>query len=115
MDSRTYKCQACRDSGYIYGAFGFIDCVNCSAANQPRATQDAGCTAGASSASPNHRWTPAQVERLLKIVIGIGIAAFFWVFYRCSGQNPTVPKDDVAPATATSLASADFSPWEPEP
>ncbi len=115
MNSKTYKCQACRDSGYIYGAFGLIDCANCSGANQPRATQHAGCPAASSSASPSRGWTPAQVERFLKIVFGIGIAALFWILYRYSGQNPTVPADAVAQPPAAPLAPAEFSSWEPEP
>lgn len=114
MNSKMYNCKACRDSGYVYGAFGLIECASCSSTNHPGAAQSAGSVAGNSGALPNHQWTPAKVERLLKIVFGIGIAAFFWVLYRYSSRSPTAPKDALAQATAAPLAPAEFSPWEPE-
>ncbi len=125
--AKIYKCVICNDSGYVRTASGLVEpCPNCrlgivALAQSPCWTESppAGAAETASaavkSAPPDKRWTPAQVGRVLKILLYVGVIAATWALNQYFGGKTPAGEILEGPDTPRPVAANDFSPWEPEP
>ncbi len=128
--ARIYNCETCHDSGYVRTASGLLEpCPNCRLGivalaqspcwteSPPTGAAEAACGVAKSAAPPDSRWTPAQVGRVLRILLYVGVATALWLFNHYAGGNTTVAdKEGLGESHAPGSAAVDdFSLWEPEP
>ena len=125
--AKLYKCERCGDSGYVRSASGLLEpCPNCTLGivalaqspcwtESPPAGPAGTAPAAVKSPPPDKRWTPAQVGRVLKIVLYVGVIAATWALNHYFGGK--TPAGEILEGTETPrpVAANDFSPWEPEP